>query len=216
LARPPCGSPRQAARSSWSTLADRQSQDAAAFKQLSALGKVDLILVTHAHGDHLGDAPIWPSSTTRRSGTGGMGQQLVSLGGAGQPGAALRQERHHPAIRRQRPEDHRRACRTFVGTGLEEPATGKDETHYGGEPVGYIIEMENGFKIWHMGDTGLYGDMMLVADRYKPDLVLIPIGGHFTMGPQDAAIACAISSSPGTRSRSTTAPHRCCAARPTS
>ena len=49
--------------------------------------------------------------------------------------------------------------------------------------------MENGFKIWHMGDTGLFSDMKLIAERYKPDLVMIPIGGHYTMGPQDAAIA---------------------------
>jgi L-ascorbate metabolism protein UlaG (beta-lactamase superfamily) len=49
--------------------------------------------------------------------------------------------------------------------------------------------MENGFKIYHMGDTGLFGDMKLIADYYKPDLVLIPIGGHFVMDPQDAAYA---------------------------
>jgi L-ascorbate metabolism protein UlaG (beta-lactamase superfamily) len=69
------------------------------------------------------------------------------------------------------------------------PATDKEETHFGGVPVGYVIELENGFKIWHMGDTGLYGDMKLVGETYKPDLVLIPIGGHFTMGPRDAATA---------------------------
>jgi L-ascorbate metabolism protein UlaG (beta-lactamase superfamily) len=49
--------------------------------------------------------------------------------------------------------------------------------------------MENGFKIWHMGDTGLFGDMKFIADFYKPDLVLLPIGGNFTMGPEDAAYA---------------------------
>jgi L-ascorbate metabolism protein UlaG (beta-lactamase superfamily) len=59
----------------------------------------------------------------------------------------------------------------------------------GGEPVGYIIEMENGFKVWHMGDTGVFGDMRLIGDMYRPDLVLIPIGGHFVMNPVDAAMA---------------------------
>ena len=49
--------------------------------------------------------------------------------------------------------------------------------------------MENGFRIWHMGDTGLFGDMRLIGELYKPDLVMIPIGGHFTMGPNEAAIA---------------------------
>ena len=55
--------------------------------------------------------------------------------------------------------------------------------------MGYIIEMENGLKIWHMGDTGLFGDMKFIAERYKPDLVLMPIGGNFTMDPEDAAFA---------------------------
>jgi L-ascorbate metabolism protein UlaG (beta-lactamase superfamily) len=38
----------------------------------------------------------------------------------------------------------------------------------GGEPVGFILEMENGFKIWHMGDTGVFGDMKLIGDMYRP------------------------------------------------
>lgn len=68
-------------------------------------------------------------------------------------------------------------------------AAGQDEAHYAGEPVGYIIELENGFRIWHMGDTAPFGDMRFIAEYYKPDLVLMPIGGHFTMAPPDAAFA---------------------------
>lgn len=163
----------------------------AAFKQLPALGKVDLILVTHAHGDHLGDAadlaklnnaPIWNA--------GGMGRQLISLGivpanlaqSFGKGGTILPFGANGPKITAVHAEH-------ASELSWKNPATGKDEVHYGGEPVGYIIEMENGFKIWHMGDTALYGDMIMVADRYKPDLVMIPIGDHFTMGPQDAAVA---------------------------
>src|SRR5205085_27415 len=69
------------------------------------------------------------------------------------------------------------------------PETKKRETHVGGEPVGYIIELENGFRIYHMGDTALFGDMKLIGERYKPDIILIPIGGHFVMNPVDAAYA---------------------------
>jgi len=69
------------------------------------------------------------------------------------------------------------------------PLTQKDEIHVGGEPVGFIMELEDGFKIYHMGDTGLFGDMKFIADYYKPDVVLIPIGGNFTMGPKEAAYA---------------------------
>ena len=52
------------------------------------------------------------------------------------------------------------------------PETGKDESHIGGEPVGFIIELENGFKIYHMGDTGLFGDMKFIGEYYKPDLII--------------------------------------------
>ena len=69
------------------------------------------------------------------------------------------------------------------------PATSKAESHPAGEAMGFIIELENGFKIWHMGDTGLFGDMKFISERYKPDLVLMPIGGNFTMDPEDAAFA---------------------------
>jgi L-ascorbate metabolism protein UlaG (beta-lactamase superfamily) len=69
------------------------------------------------------------------------------------------------------------------------PASEKDEVHYGGEPVGYIIELDNGFRIYHAGDTAVFGDMKYIGERYKPDLALVPIGGNFTMDPADAAWA---------------------------
>src|SRR5215471_17363031 len=72
---------------------------------------------------------------------------------------------------------------------LKDPATGKDTSYPAGEPVGFIIQLENGFKIYHMGDTGLFGDMKFIGDYYKPDLVLVPIGGHYVMDPKDAAYA---------------------------
>jgi len=69
------------------------------------------------------------------------------------------------------------------------PATGKNEAHPAREAMGYIIQMENDFRIWHMGDTGLFPDMQFISEHYRPDLVLIPIGGNFTMNPEDAAFA---------------------------
>lgn len=60
-----------------------------------------------------------------------------------------------------------------------------------GEAAGYIIEFENGFKVYHSGDTSLMGDMKyIIGDYYKPDLAILPIGGVFTMGPKEAAYAC--------------------------
>ncbi len=62
---------------------------------------------------------------------------------------------------------------------------------YAGPACGYIIEFENGFKIYHSGDTALMADMRyIIGDFYKPDLAILPIGGVFTMGPKEAAYAC--------------------------
>jgi len=159
------------------------------FKDLDKLGKVDLVLVTHGHGDHLGDAmeisktnnvPIW--------GPAGMNQMLATLGmmpanlvprmnkgGTIEPFPGVR-------ITQVRAEHSSEMI-------LKDPATGKDMSYFAGEPVGFIIQLENGFKIYHMGDTGLFGDMKMIGEYYKPDLVLIPIGGHYVMDPKDAAYA---------------------------
>ena len=62
-----------------------------------------------------------------------------------------------------------------------------------GEAVGYIMEFENGMKIYHSGDTSLMGDMKsIIGDYYKPHVAILPIGGVFTMGPEEAAFACSL------------------------
>ena len=61
---------------------------------------------------------------------------------------------------------------------------------YGGEPCGYVIEFENGLRIYHAGDTCVFGDMAIIRELYKPDLALLPIGDVYTMGPLEAAYAC--------------------------
>ena len=60
---------------------------------------------------------------------------------------------------------------------------------YAGNPIGFVIEIRNGPTLYHAGDTGLFGDMELIGTRYAPQVALLPIGGNFTMGPKDAAIA---------------------------
>ena len=160
------------------------------YKDLDSMGKVDLILVTHAHGDHFGDsvelakknnAPLW--------GPAGMNQTLQTL-------KALTPE--------LAPRMNKGGTIEPLGPGIKitmvhaehsselawtDPETKKAEVLVGGEPVGFIIQLENGFKIYHMGDTGLFGDMKMIGDRFKPDLLLVPIGGHFVLSPEDAAYA---------------------------
>jgi len=52
-----------------------------------------------------------------------------------------------------------------------------------------VLELENGFRIYHAGDTDVFGDMRLIRELHSPDLAILPIGGHFTMGPKGAALA---------------------------
>jgi L-ascorbate metabolism protein UlaG (beta-lactamase superfamily) len=64
-----------------------------------------------------------------------------------------------------------------------------DEIIYGGEACGYIIRLPGGLTVYHAGDTALFGDMKLIGELYAPDVALLPIGDHYTMGPRDAAMA---------------------------
>lgn len=159
------------------------------WKNLEALGKVDVLLVSHGHFDHFADAPALAlMHKVPMYAPGDMNQSAALLGilppellprfnkgGTVTPAAGIRVTAVHA--------EH---SSVLV---WKNPATGKDETHVGGEPLGFIIELENGFRIYHMGDTGLFSDMKFIAEYYKPDLVLMPIGGNFTMGPVDAAYA---------------------------
>lgn len=159
------------------------------YKNLDALGKLDIILVTHAHGDHLGDGvelakrnqvPLW--------GPAGLDQQLQTLG-ALPPELAPRMNKGgtitpFPGVRITQVHAEHSSELLWI-----DPVTKKAETLDGGEPVGFIIQLENGFTIYHMGDTAVFGDMRWIGEHYHPDLLMIPIGGHFVMNPQDAAYA---------------------------
>jgi L-ascorbate metabolism protein UlaG (beta-lactamase superfamily) len=60
---------------------------------------------------------------------------------------------------------------------------------YLGEPVGFVIELEDGVKVYYSGDTDVFGDMDLIRELHSPDVAIVPIGGHYTMGPEGAARA---------------------------
>jgi L-ascorbate metabolism protein UlaG (beta-lactamase superfamily) len=161
----------------------------AKYKDLDALGKVDVLLVTHGHGDHMGDAPALAKKLgIRLWAPGDLNMTLTTLGVL-----PLEQLPRFNKSGRITPAPGIKVTMTRAEHSSvyvwRNPATDKDETHPGGEPAGFVIELENGFRIWHMGDTGVFGDMKWIAEYYKPDLVLIPIGGHFTMDPADAAYA---------------------------
>jgi L-ascorbate metabolism protein UlaG (beta-lactamase superfamily) len=60
---------------------------------------------------------------------------------------------------------------------------------YAGEPAGVVIELENRFRLYHAGDTCVFGDMQLIGRIYRPDVAILPIGDWYTMGPREAAVA---------------------------
>ena len=64
-----------------------------------------------------------------------------------------------------------------------------DQIIYAGDPAGFIIRFENDFTLYHAGDTGVFADMKILGDIYKPELSLLPIGSHFTMDPREATYA---------------------------
>lgn len=160
------------------------------YKKLEALGKVDLILVTHAHADHMADAPALSKlNNAPVYGPAGLNQAMITLGIL-PPELSVRFGKGGTITPFGPAGVKITATHAEHSSELlwKNPVTMKDETHPGGEPVGFIIEFENGFKLYHMGDTGIFGDLKLIGDHYKPDLIMIPIGGHFVMDPKDAAM----------------------------
>jgi len=142
--------------------------------------KVDVLLCTHGHFDHIGDAVeiakkhnptvvgipelcgwlekkgVKQTSAMNKGGTQAVGDMKVTMVHA----------------------DH--SC------GIQDG----DEIVYGGEACGYVVEFANGVKIYHAGDTNVFGDMAIIRELYAPEIAMIPIGDHYTMGPREAACAC--------------------------
>jgi len=147
-----------------------------AFKHVD---RADVILPSHAHFDHIGDLVeiarttnaqvpcIWELSVWLES------QGIKSAIGMNKGGtvevAGLR-------------------C-TMVHADHSSGILSDGAVSYGGEPAGWVVELENGKRLYHAGDTNVFGDMRLIGELYKPDVALLPIGGHFTMGPVEAATA---------------------------
>jgi L-ascorbate metabolism protein UlaG (beta-lactamase superfamily) len=161
----------------------------AEYKKLESFGHIDVLLVSHGHFDHIADAPALASMYhVPLRAPGDLNYTLMALGVL--PAELLPRMNKGgtitPASGIRVTAVHAEHSSNYV---WKNPATQKEETHDGGEPVGWIIELENGFRIYFAGDTDVFGDMRLIGERYHPDLALVPIGGNFTMDPSGAAFA---------------------------
>jgi len=148
-----------------------------------AVDRCDLLLVTHGHSDHLGNAlqiasrtrPSWPAihelSLWLGRNYAGKDEVIGMNKGGTCEAAGLR----------------------VTMTGADHSAgdwnAGGETTLYLGEPAGFVVELEDETRLYHAGDTAAFGDMRLIAELHRPDLAMLPIGGHYTMDPVGAALA---------------------------
>lgn len=147
--------------------------------EAKSINALDLILVTHGHKDHIGNAIELARAT---------GAKIIAI--------------HEVALyfmsRGVTDVIGMNKSGTVTIDGIQ--ITMVDASHSGGidteavllpgaEPAGFVMKFENGKTVYHAGDTGVFSDMKLIANLYKPDVAILPIGGLYTMGPREAARA---------------------------
>jgi L-ascorbate metabolism protein UlaG (beta-lactamase superfamily) len=133
----------------------------------------DIVAVTHGHADHMGNTvrlnrkTVAINEIAKYLKTKGVPAEGMNIGGTIEvEGVRFTMT---PAVH---------------SAWLEEAGGG----YNGGAAAGYVIAMD-GKKVYHAGDTALFSDMKLIGDLYRPDVALLPIGGRFTMGPDEAMMA---------------------------
>jgi L-ascorbate metabolism protein UlaG (beta-lactamase superfamily) len=148
-------------------------------KNFELPSKIDYILLTHGHGDHVSDVvPVAAKHGAKvvavyelaaYVGAKGVSETIgMNLGGTVQL------------------DD---VAATMVDAKHSAGAQDEKGTHYVGVAAGYVLHIEGGQTLYHAGDTAAFGDMKLIGDLYRPRVAMLPIGGHFTMGPREAALA---------------------------
>ena len=148
--------------------------------ELKQIGELDTILVTHGHFDHFSDA-IPLAQQTGATAVANF-EIFAYLQSQGVENAMPIQKGGTVEVGGIKVT----AVNAFHSSSIQTP---DGNTIYGGEPLGYVIELESGFKLYHAGDTAVFGDMRLIGELYNPDLALLPIGNQVVMSPFEAAHA---------------------------
>jgi L-ascorbate metabolism protein UlaG (beta-lactamase superfamily) len=148
-------------------------------KEFVLPAKIQYILLTHGHGDHISDAA--PVAAAHDSTVVAMYELAMYLAGKGVTrtigmnlGGTVRLDD---------------VAATMVEAKHSSGAQDEDGTHYVGVAAGYVLTVDDGIVLYHAGDTAVFGDMKLIRELYRPKVAMLPIGGHFTMGPKEAALA---------------------------
>jgi L-ascorbate metabolism protein UlaG (beta-lactamase superfamily) len=174
----------------WLTVPTNPDKDS-----IAKLGRVDYILITHGHGDHVGNAvEIAKKTGAQLVAPYGLQFNLKSIAGYPEKQATIATGGNvGGTIDLPKAGAKVTIVNAVHGSELTPPVVqltpGQPAAVTSGNPVGYVLQIDNGPTIYHTGDTDVYTDMKLIPEFFKIDLMLACIGGHFTMDPVRAAQA---------------------------
>lgn len=141
--------------------------------------KIHYILLTHGHGDHISDVvPVAARHGSTVVAIYELAAYVAGKGVANTIGMNLGGTVQLDDV-----------AATMVEAKHSSAAEDETGTHYVGVAAGYVLSVADGPVLYHAGDTAVFGDMKLIAELYRPEVAMLPIGGHFTMGPKEAALA---------------------------
>jgi L-ascorbate metabolism protein UlaG (beta-lactamase superfamily) len=146
---------------------------------LKKFDRLDTMLITHGHFDHIADAVALAKEFQPQ--VAGIYETCAWLESKG----VARTSPMNKGGTQTLGEIEITMVHALHSCGIQDG----DKIIYGGEACGYIIRLPGRLTVYHSGDTAVFGDMKLISELYAPDVALLPIGDHFTMGPREAAFA---------------------------